>query len=528
MKPASKRSRPATRSARARPKPSRKEPPAPDIWPRLQLHISRMWPLLTRDLKHAVEAARDPKTACEGSCVPVYVSAAESPDAIAQALAQALQPADFASLSIRPLPGAPEHITEHGLLYLPGRYVVPGGRFNELYGWDSYFIALGLLREGRTGLAQSVADQCLYEVDHYGAVLNCNRSYCLTRSHPPFLSRLVLAVFAQTGDLAWLRHALPAIERYHAYWQTPPHFTAATGLSRYHALGDGPAPEVVQGELDENGRNHYERVCERLRREFAEEPWLSAVYDASTDSLTSDGYRNDRTVRESGFDLTDRFGPCGLLARDYVPVCLNTLLWCLESDVAEIRRRLDASTESIDHWTALARDRAARMHELFWDEGDGLFHDWHLPTGARSRYAYATTFMPLWAGWATADQAARLAQRLPDFLAPGGLQASLVVSGCQWDAPFTWAPLVLLAAEGLWSYGFSNEASTVGWRFLHLVAREFERTGQLFEKYDAVAESSDVTGRIHYGYPTNEPGFGWTNAVVNELLAMLAPPNGTA
>jgi alpha,alpha-trehalase len=521
---ASRPKRPRSPTGSPRPKRSKSAAALPaDIWPRLQLHISQMWPLLTRDLKHAVEATRDPKTQSVDTCLPVYVSASESPEAISAVLEKLLEPSDFAQVSVLPLPGAPEHITAHGVLYLPGRYVVPGGRFNELYGWDSYFIALGLLREGRTGLAQSLADQCLYEVEHYGAVLNCNRTYCLSRSHPPFLSRLVLAVFAQSGDLEWLRRALPAVERYHAYWQTPPHFTAATGLSRYHALGEGPAPEVVQGELDADGRNHYERVGERLRRDFRDAPWFAHVYDEQSRSLTAEGYRHDRTVRESGFDLTDRFGPCGLLARDFVPVCLNSLLWCLESDIAAIRRRLAASPESIAHWETMANDRAARMQDHFWDESEGLFLDWHLTAGQRSRYAYATAFMPLWAGWATPDQAARLARRLPDFLAPGGLLTSLERSGCQWDAPFTWAPLVLMAVEGLAAYGHLEPASDLGSRFLTLVAREFERTGQLFEKYDAVEGTSDVAGKILYGYPTNEPGFGWTNAVVGELLAMLAP-----
>lgn len=492
----------------------------------MQLHISQMWPLLTRDLKHAVEAARDPKTECDGICVPIYVSAAESPENIAAQLERVLEPSDFAMVSIRPLPGAPEHITEHGLLYLPGRYVVPGGRFNELYGWDSYFIALGLLREGRTGLAQSLADQCLYEVEHYGAVLNCNRTYCLARSHPPFLSRLVLAVFAQSGDLDWLRGALPGLERYHSYWQTPPHFVAATGLSRYHALGSGPAPEAVQGERDSDGRNHYERVCDRLRRDFREAPWLTQVYDAEAHGLTDEGYRHDRTVRESGFDLTDRFGPCGLLARDFVPVCLNTLLWCLESDIAAIRRRLGASPESVGHWETLARARAAHMQAHFWDETEGMFLDWHLTAGKRHLYPYATALMPLWAGWATAKQATRMVQRLPDFLAPGGLLTSLEKSGCQWDAPFTWAPLVLMAVQGLEAYGHSAEATDIGMRFLHLTAREFQRTGQFFEKYDAVEATADVEGKILYGYPTNEPGFGWTNAVVSELVSMLGPERG--
>ena len=164
-----------------------------ETWLRLRLHISEMWPALTRDMKHAIEAGVDPKTEGQSACIIIYISGRESCDEVSLRLERILDAEEFACIRVEPLPGAPEHIKEHGLLYLPDRYVVPGGRFNELYGWDSYFIALGLLRDGRTGLAQSVADQCLYEVAHYGFVLNCNRSYCLTRSHPPFLSRIVRA-----------------------------------------------------------------------------------------------------------------------------------------------------------------------------------------------------------------------------------------------------------------------------------------------------------------------------------------------
>ena len=164
---------------------------------------------------------------------------------------------------------------------------MPGGRFNRLYGWDSYFIALGLLQDGRTGLAQSIADQCFYEVDNYGAVLNCNRTYCLTRSHPPFLGRLMLAVFEESPDFAWLRAALPLVERYHAYWMSAPQFVPATGLSRYHALGQGPAHEVLRGERDATGRTHYQRVCDELRATPPPEPWFDYAYNRETHELHS-------------------------------------------------------------------------------------------------------------------------------------------------------------------------------------------------------------------------------------------------
>lgn len=492
---------------------------SPETWTKLKLHISATWQELTRDMKHAVAAAVDPKPEATESLIPIYVSAMEDAQAISSQLEKILTPEDFARIDVRPLPGAPEHIHDHGLLYLPGRYVVPGGRFNELYGWDSYFMALGLLKDGRVGLAQSVTEQCLYEVKHYGAVLNCNRTYCLTRSQPPYLSRLIMAVFEHTGDLAWLRESLPLVEQYHAYWQAPPHFIAGHGLSRYHAFGEGPAVEVLGGEVDEFGQNHYQRVCDTLRDHPNPEDWFSQMYDASTHSLTADGYKNDRTIRESGFDLTNRFGLCGLAARNYLPVCLNTLLWQMERDIAAMRRMLDSPPETIQRWETLAAERADRMSQLFWDEEAGLFQDFNLVSQERSTYAYITTLMPLWAGWASQAQAEKVVARLSDFMRLGGLLTSLETTGCQWDAPFSWAPLIFMASRGLRAYGFEKEAQDVAVRFMELAAAEFDRTGQLFEKYDVVNLTADVTGKISYGYPTNEVGFGWTNGVMAEFMA---------
>ncbi len=488
--------------------------------PHLERHIAAMWPSLTRGLKNAVEAARDPKLEETSAKVLIYVSAAESAMEIRGLLEQQVDPGALHRLEVRSLPGAPERVAEHGLLYLPGRYVVPGGRFNEMYGWDSYFMALGLLRGGQVDLARSVADQMLYQVRHYGVVLNCNRTYCLTRSQPPFLSRLVMAVFAHTKDLAWLRGALPLVQRYYAYWISPPRLLPALGLSRYHASGVGPAPEVLAAERDETGRDHYQRVCQWMRDHPAPEPWWDEVYDRATDRLTPDGYVNDRTCRESGFDLSHRFGFCGLDSRSYVPVCLNTLLWCQERDIATMHILLESPAPTVNQWEEMAETRRQQMMKHFWDEWEGLFLDWSLRANARSPYAYATAFWPLWAGWAEPEQARRLVTRLPDFLAPGGLLTSLETTGCQWDAPFTWAPLTLLAAQGLQNYEFTAEAREVADRFVTLAAAEFTRTGHLYEKYDAVARTTDVTGKLAFGYPSNETGFGWTNAALLELMAL--------
>ena len=230
----------------------------PTVW-QIQVvraYIKATWNTLSRSLHHILEAAQDEKIDHpEGQPWPVYISAQEDRDWVDHRLRSVITPEAFAQIDLRTLPADYSQITEHGLLYLPHDYVVPGGRFNEMYGWDSYFIVLGLLRDDQRRMAKSMVDQFIYQVKHYGTVLNANRTYMLNRSQPPVLTLMARAVFDHTGDLDWLQSLLPVIERYYYYWMVPPHFNPVTGLSHYRALGQGPAPEVIASERDEAGRS---------------------------------------------------------------------------------------------------------------------------------------------------------------------------------------------------------------------------------------------------------------------------------
>ena len=218
----------------------------------LQSYIRQTWTTLTRSNRQLAIAAPDPKfPAPAGGRWPVYVSAAENVQAIQTRLREEMPLADFHKIEIRQLPAEPGPLPEQGLLYLPRPYVVPGGRFNEMYGWDSYFIQVGLLRDGEVSLAKDLADNFLYEIRNYGKILNANRTYYLTRSQPPFLTEMVLSVYHRTGDRRWLEQAVPAIETYYRYWTSEPHVTPETGMSRYYDSGEGPAPEVVSAERDQ-------------------------------------------------------------------------------------------------------------------------------------------------------------------------------------------------------------------------------------------------------------------------------------
>jgi alpha,alpha-trehalase len=156
-----------------------------------------------------------------------------------------------------------------------------------------------------------------------------------------------------------------------------------------------------------------------------------------------------------------------------------------------------------------------------WDEEAGLYYDYQFERGRRSTYLFATTFYPLWVGLATAEQARLVVANLSRLEAAGGLLTSTTTSGNQWDAPYGWAPLQLIAVQGLRRYGFHDEANRLATKWLDLVAKEFHEHGVMVEKYDVVRRESDLADGLRFGYNTNEIGFGWTNAVFSELLAEL-------
>jgi len=483
----------------------------------IQDYIQKMWGVLTRSNRNLASAAADPKFQPLGNGRwPVYIPAKEDLQSIEQQLRRDMAARDFESIEIRKLPEDTARLKDEGLLYLPRPYVVPGGRFNEMYGWDSYFIQVGLLRDHEDALAKDMADNFLYEIRNYGKILNANRTYYLTRSQPPFLTQMVLGVYERSKDRQWLAAALPAIESYYRFWTSEPHLTPSTGLSRYYDLGDGPAPESLSAERDARGLTHYDRVKDYYRTNKVPDYDVGEFFDQKRGVLTDLFYKGDRSMRESGFDPSNRFGPFSVDIIHYDPVCLNSLLYLMESQTAEIAAILGKEADAAT-WRKRAADRAEAINRLMWDTQDKLYYDYNFAHKSIRRYPFLTTFYPLWAGIASKEQAAAVARNVVKFERPGGLATSTYESGNQWDLPFGWAPLQLIAVEGLRRYGFKADADRISREFVSLVEDEYAKVGFIVEKYDVVRRGTDSSS-IRYGYQSNQAGFGWTNAVYTRLV----------
>jgi len=225
-------------------------------------------------------------------------------------------------------------------------------------------------------------------------------------------------------------------------------------------------------------------------------------------------------MRESGFDPSNRYGPFSADITSYNPVCLNSLLYRLETGAAEIMQTLGRAADAAQ-WLKRADARRAQINRLMWDDKDGLYYDYNFVEKRVRRYPFIATFYPLWAGVATREQAARVVANLSLFERAGGLLTSTTVSGSQWDAPFGWGNLQMLAVEGLRRYGYNREADRVAANFLSMVLKEFIAHNTIVEKYDVEGRKSQLGAGLKFGYTSNEIGFGWTNAAFTELYATM-------
>jgi len=503
-------------------------------------YITKSWDTLTRSMEECTTVV-DPKLA-ENSVL--YLPA------------EMAVPAQVAEMQKRchiQVKSLPEKITRpgqintakldpQGLLYLEHKYVVPGGRFNEMYGWDSYFIVRGLVRDGRIELAKGMIENFFFEIEHYGTILNANRSYYLSRSQPPFLTSMILSVYeaekaARHEDKKWLERAYGYAAKDYEMWISAPHNAEGTGLSRYYDFGDVPAPESLKDETD-----HYRRVAAYLvmhpeldrgyldrepvakpspdgvGKHYAVEICEASVMtaskpdceDATGVTLSKEFYRGDRSMRESGFDVSFRFGPHGAGTHHYAAVCLNSLLFKYEKDMETMSKILGRPKDAAT-WKQRAAARGENIQKYLWDAEQGMFFDYDLHHKERSTYIYITTFYPLWAGAATKEQAAAIMKHLGKLEQPGGLVMSPYESEGQWDFPYAWAPTQLVAIEGMRKYGFNADADRISYNFLSMIAANFRHDGTIREKYNAVTRSSETA--VKAGYNINVVGFGWTNAV---------------
>ncbi len=398
--------------------------------------------------------------------------------------------------------------TRGSLLALPYEYIVPGGRFGEQFYWDSYFIMLGLVADNRWDLVEGMMKNYAFMLSKYGYIPTANRTYFLSRSQPPFFALMVDLLSRKKGRVRTYLEYLPHMLTEYRFWMRGTGKLAKTEHRSYARLV----------ELDDGSRvNRYYDNKTTPRPESLREDVETA--DGSTGRVPSKLYLHLRSGAESGWDFSSRWfrDPHDIrtiYTTDIVPVDLNSLLYILESRIADsyemMKNRLLAKK-----FRRLAERRREAINKYCWHEAEQTYVDYNFHSREQSVHITLAMVFPLYAGVASQSQADRVAKRLQrDFLKPGGLVTTLIESGQQWDAPNGWAPLQWVAIVGLRRYGFDELADEIKRRWIATTQKVYQAEHKLIEKYDVVGDSGIGGGGE---YPLQD-GFGWSNGVYRALI----------
>jgi alpha,alpha-trehalase len=397
------------------------------------------------------------------------------------------------------------------LLALPKPYVVPGGRFREVYYWDSYFTMLGLEQAGRGDLVDAMLDDFASLITRFGHVPNGNRTYYLSRSQPPFFSHMVALAAERRGPQVYAQY-LPQLRREHAYWMAGEQgLRPNTASRRVVALPDGTRLNRYWDDLDTPRPESYLQDLQTAEEAPQRSP--------------AQVYRDLRAAAESGWDfssrwLGDRRSLSSIRTTSMIPVDLNSLLFHLEMSIAK-GCELTSNPPGAREFTLRAAQRAQGIERHLWNEA-GYYDDYDWERAELRQGPTAAMLYPLFVGIASGEHAQRTTQSAQaQLLGRGGLGTTTYVTGQQWDAPNAWAPLQWIAIVGLRRYAEAELARRIGTSFLANVSGHYATSGKLVEKYDVDEGHGGGGGE----YPLQD-GFGWTNGVISRLLDLYeATPN---
>lgn len=393
------------------------------------------------------------------------------------------------------------------LIALPHPYIVPGGRFREIYYWDSYFTMLGLQVSGRTDLIENMIDNFGYLIDSVGYIPNGNRTYFIGRSQPPFFSLMVKLLSEHKKNA--LTHYLPQLDKEYQFWMRGVDGLSDQAIAK-HRVVKMPDGSILNRYWDEHDTPRPEAYKEdvELAHQSTQNP--------------KDLYRHLRAAAESGWDFSSRWFKdvnsfATIHTTEIIPIDLNCLLLHLEHVLAEAHLQNGDKTKS-NEYLQLSEKRKIAILKYCWNESEGFFFDYDFVANKqKEQYTLAAAF-PLFFNLATKEQAHQVEHILRErFLKTGGLTTTLVHSGQQWDAPNGWAPLQWIAFKGLLNYELNDTAHEIKIRWTNSNLKVYNKTGKMTEKYDVWNKDGEASG----GEYPNQDGFGWTNGVFLAMSSQL-------
>ena len=426
----------------------------------------------------------------------------------------------------KPVPGS-------SLLSLPNPYIVPGGRFREIYYWDSYFTMLGLKESGEIKTIEDMVNNFAYMINTFGHIPNGNRSYYLSRSQPPFFSLMVELLAEIKGDDVYATY-LPALEKEYQYWMSgADKLSPGNAGQRVVRLSDGSLLNRYWDDLDIPRQESYKEDVETAEKtveiRLANKSFKNEKQkEQAALPIRSEIYRHLRSGAASGWDFSSRWfadkkSITSIQTTHFIPVDLNCLLYQLELTLKKAYTKIPTSKTDIaaknmslaGDYDKKSKDRKKAIEQFCWNEKEGIYADYNFVSKQVSDHLNMAGMFPLY--FQVADRARAERQQKAAILAlfkEGGFLTTSETTGQQWDAPNGWAPLQWIAIIGLEKYGYYDEARVAAEKWVNLNKKVFERTGKLMEKYNVTDLKLDAGGGE---YPSQD-GFGWTNGVLLALI----------
>ena len=403
---------------------------------------------------------------------------------------------------------------QDSLLALKHSYIVPGGRFQEIYYWDSYFTALGLIDADKGDVVEDMLLNFVDLINDYGCIPNGNRRYYLSRSQPPVLALMVELLWEHTHSKSlntqWLAMCVAALEKEYIFWMQDAQFLSSDLLGSKRVVRM-PCGGVLNRYWDDVSEPRAESLREDL-----------ALAEGLAKEKKSDFYRNIRAACESGWDFSSRWlGESNLLSSiqttDIVPIDLNCLMYNLENQLSKFFQLL-GNSEQAEHYQLLASNRKALINAYLWNEPTGFFVDYNCRTTTQSPILSAAATTALFVNLASNEQAIKVATILAnEFLKEGGIVTTITQTPQQWDSPNGWAPLQWLAVKGLNNYGITQLSTHIMQNWVNMVEQNFAVNKCLLEKYNVCTPAVLASG----GEYQVQQGFGWTNGVTTRFYKLL-------
>ncbi|CBQ72773.1 related to trehalase precursor [Sporisorium reilianum SRZ2] len=349
-------------------------------------------------------------------------------------------------------------------------FVVPGGRFRELYYWDTFFVIEGLITSQLQSVVKAILENFGDLIDRLGFIPNGNRVYYENRSQPPFFTLMIDKYIQAYNDTSVLQRFLPLLEREMSYWKTnrtieftSPFTNTTHNITHYKVDTSAPRPESY---LED-----YKTVqnASQSGLELNDTQRATLYSDIASGAESGSDYSAARWSKRPTINLTDTIPAQRFLnTAAQLPVDLNAILFACEQKLSAFYKISGNGTQAnatrANYWAQQAQARKEAILDVFWDPSKKFFYDFNTTLGERAPFFTPAGFFPLWAQILPQEfvnESISLDQRRQNLQGVfsglryiidrfnGTLPASLVTTGQQWDFANAWPPHTYIALEAL-------------------------------------------------------------------------------